>query len=75
MVYFKAREALLLGWLAFKSFKACLLQDFTTPHKWLYGANPNKEHAMKRKSGKRSWKLLYLEISFFWFKVVFLMKR
>ncbi len=30
---------------------------------------------MKRKSGKRSWKLLYLEISFSWFKVVFLMKR
>ncbi|WP_198934063.1 hypothetical protein [Helicobacter pylori] len=26
---------------------------------------------MKRKSGKRSWKLLYLEISFSWFKVVF----
>ncbi|EPZ95611.1 hypothetical protein N202_00530 [Helicobacter pylori UM067] len=32
MVYFKAREAFLLGWLAFKSFKARLLQDFTTPH-------------------------------------------
>ncbi|PUD11942.1 hypothetical protein C2R75_00845 [Helicobacter pylori] len=30
---------------------------------------------MKRKSGKRSWKLLCLEISFSWFKVVFLMKR
>ncbi|MUU58069.1 hypothetical protein F7217_01225 [Helicobacter pylori] len=30
---------------------------------------------MKRKSGKCSWKLLYLEISFSWFKVVFLMKR
>ncbi|RVZ55245.1 hypothetical protein EC561_00485 [Helicobacter pylori] len=30
---------------------------------------------MKRKSGKRSWKLLYLEISFSWFKAVFLMKR
>ncbi|OPG39313.1 hypothetical protein BGL68_05180 [Helicobacter pylori] len=30
---------------------------------------------MKRKSGKRSWKLLYFEISFSWFKVVFLMKR
>ncbi|RVY83381.1 hypothetical protein ECE49_00715 [Helicobacter pylori] len=29
---------------------------------------------MKRKSGKRSWKLLYLEISFSWFKVVFLME-
>ncbi|RVZ10243.1 hypothetical protein EC526_02630 [Helicobacter pylori] len=30
---------------------------------------------MKRKSGKRSWKLLYLEISFSWFKVAFLIKR
>ncbi|OPG67085.1 hypothetical protein BGL78_00590 [Helicobacter pylori] len=30
---------------------------------------------MKRKSGKRSWKLLYLETSFSWFKVVFLIKR
>ncbi|ADU82487.1 hypothetical protein HPLT_00110 [Helicobacter pylori Lithuania75] len=30
---------------------------------------------MKRKSGKRSCKLLYLEISFSWFKAVFLMKR
>ncbi|TPH75834.1 hypothetical protein FIM56_01740 [Helicobacter pylori] len=29
----------------------------------------------KRKNSKRSWKLLYLEISFSWFKVVFLMKR
>ncbi|WP_165486487.1 hypothetical protein [Helicobacter pylori] len=75
MVYFKTRETLLLGWLAFKSFRARLLQDFTTPHKWLYGANPNKEHAMKRKSGKRSFKRLCLEISFSWFKVVFLMKR
>ncbi|KMZ50049.1 hypothetical protein AC786_06320 [Helicobacter pylori] len=30
---------------------------------------------MKRKSGKRSFKRLYLEISFSWFKVAFLMKR
>ncbi|KNE16765.1 hypothetical protein EC528_04275 [Helicobacter pylori] len=30
---------------------------------------------MKRKSGKRSFKRLCLEISFSWFKVVFLMKR
>ncbi|NHA58421.1 hypothetical protein EWZ62_04660 [Helicobacter pylori] len=30
---------------------------------------------MKRKSGKRSWKLLYLEFTFFGLKVVVLMKR
>ncbi|ANH48832.1 hypothetical protein AA977_06810 [Helicobacter pylori] len=30
---------------------------------------------MKRKSGKRSWKVLYLEISISWFKMVFCMKR
>ncbi|PDW46369.1 hypothetical protein BB431_00210 [Helicobacter pylori] len=35
----------------------------------------HKAKSGKRKSGKRSWKLLYLEISFSWFKVVFLMKR
>ncbi|GAA8764947.1 hypothetical protein VN0806_07100 [Helicobacter pylori] len=43
-----------------------------------YGADPNEEHAMKRKSGKRkSGKCSFkpLEISFSWFKVVFLMKR
>ncbi|WP_390400856.1 hypothetical protein [Helicobacter pylori] len=32
MVYFKTREELLLGWLAFKGFKARWLQDFITPH-------------------------------------------
>ncbi len=66
-------KAHFLGWLAFKGFKARWLQDFITPHSRNMGQI--RKHAMKRKSGKRSWKLLYLEISFSWFKVVFLMKR
>lgn len=59
--------------VAFKGFKARWLQDFITLHS--QGMGQIRKHAMKRKSGKRSWKLLYLEISFSWFKVVFLMKR
>ncbi|GAA7659777.1 hypothetical protein HpMMM63_01560 [Helicobacter pylori] len=50
MVYFKTREALLLGWLAFKSFKACWLQDFIAPYS--YGVGQIRKHAMKRKSGE-----------------------
>ncbi len=34
-----------------------------------------KRKSGKRKSGKRSFKRLCLEISFSWFKVVFLIKR
>ncbi|GAA9437971.1 hypothetical protein UBN10_04320 [Helicobacter pylori] len=49
MVYFKTREALLLGWLAFKGFKARWLQDFIVPYSLGYGAN--KEHAIKLKVG------------------------
>ncbi len=59
--------------VACKSFKACWLQDGITLH---LGYGANKGHAMKhksgkRKSGKRSFKPL--EISFSWFKAVFLM--
>ncbi len=32
MVYFKTREVLLLGWVAFKGFKARLLQGFIAPY-------------------------------------------
>ncbi len=32
MVYFKTKEAFLLGWLALKSFKARWLQDFIALH-------------------------------------------
>ncbi|WP_195834818.1 hypothetical protein [Helicobacter pylori] len=59
-----------------KSFKACLLQDFSRSIVLGYGVNEGhvmKHKSGKRKSGKRSFKPL--EISFSWFKVVFLMKR
>ncbi len=76
MVYFKIGSTFLGWWIgvACKSFKACLLQDFITP----LGYGANKGHSMKRKSGKRkSGKRSFkpLEISFSWFKVVFLMER
>ncbi len=74
MVYFKTRKALFLGWLA-RALKRVWLQDCITLH---LGYGVNEGHAMKhksgkRKSGKRSFKPL--EISFSWFKVVFLMER
>ncbi|AFI00264.1 hypothetical protein HPSH112_00110 [Helicobacter pylori Shi112] len=64
----------LLGWLA-RALKRVCYKIFHAP--WLgYGANEG--HGMKRKSGKRknskrSFKPL--EISFSWFKVVFLRER
>lgn len=75
MVYFKTRKALFLGWLA-RALKRVCCKIVSRSIVLGYGAN--KEHAMKcksgkRKSGKRSFKPL--EISFSWFKVVFLMER
>ncbi|CBI67264.1 hypothetical protein predicted by Glimmer/Critica [Helicobacter pylori B8] len=41
-----------------------------------YGADQHcKEHAMKRKSGKRSWKTLYFEFAFLGLKVIVSVKR
>ncbi|WQX93409.1 hypothetical protein KVK22_07405 [Helicobacter pylori] len=34
-----------------------------------------KEHAMKRKSGKRSWRSLYFEFAFLGLKVIVSVKR
>nr|WP_276321111.1 hypothetical protein [Helicobacter pylori] len=34
-----------------------------------------KEHAMKHKSGKRSWKTLYFEFAFLGLKVIVSVKR
>ncbi|MGN8368125.1 hypothetical protein ACR9J1_07450 [Helicobacter pylori] len=46
------------------------------PHKWLYGANQHcKEHAMKHKNGKRSWRSLYFEFAFLGLKVIVSVKR
>ncbi|WRB89316.1 hypothetical protein KVC24_00155 [Helicobacter pylori] len=49
MVYFKTREAFLLGWFALKGFKARWLQDFITPHSRNMGQI--RKHGMKRKAG------------------------
>ncbi|EKE78678.1 hypothetical protein OUS_0082 [Helicobacter pylori R056a] len=41
-----------------------------------YGADQHcKEHAMKHKSGKRSWKTLYFEFAFLGLKVIVSVKR
>lgn len=69
MVYFKI-GSVFLGWLA-RALKRVCCKIVSRPIVLGYGAN--KRNAMKRKSGKRSFKLL--EISFSWFKVVFLMER
>ncbi len=68
-------EVLFLGWLA-RALKRVCCKIVSRSIVLGYGAN--KEHAMKRKSGKRkSGKRSFkpLEISFSWFKVVFLMER
>ncbi|WRF46829.1 hypothetical protein E5E51_00135 [Helicobacter pylori] len=74
MVYFNTRKALFLGWLA-RALKRVCCKIVSRLIVRIWG---NKGHGMKRKSGKRkSGKRSFkpLEISFSWFKVVFLMKR
>lgn len=74
MVYFKTRKVLFLGWLA-RALKRVCCKIVSRPIVRIWG---NKGHGMKRKSGKRkSGKRSFkpLEISFSWFKVVFLMER
>ncbi|GAA8546514.1 hypothetical protein KYTH15_04400 [Helicobacter pylori] len=71
----RLKKALLLGWLA-RALRRVCCKIVLRPIVLGYGANEG--HGMKcksgkRKSGKRSFKPL--EISFSWFKVVFLMKR
>ncbi len=75
MVYFKIGSAFLGWWLA-RALKRVCCKIVSRPIVLGYGAN--KGHDMKRKSGKRkSGKRSFkpLEISFSWFKVVFLMER
>ncbi|GHR78298.1 hypothetical protein VN0647_01600 [Helicobacter pylori] len=73
MVYFKI-GSVFIGWLA-RALKRVCCKIVSRLIVRIWG---NKGHGMKRKnwkhkSGKRSFKPL--EISFSWFKVVFLMKR
>ncbi|GAA8304388.1 hypothetical protein HpKG86_01990 [Helicobacter pylori] len=75
MVYFKTRKVLFLGWLARVLKRVCCK---IVSRSIVLGYGVNEGHGMKRKSGKhksgkRSFKPL--EISFSWFKVVFLMER
>lgn len=68
-------EALFLGWLA-RALKRACCKIVSRSIVLGYGANKGhvvKHKSGKRKSGKRSFKPL--EISFSWFKVVFLMER
>ncbi|MCQ2774423.1 hypothetical protein JT108_04435 [Helicobacter pylori] len=52
------------------------MQNLITPHKWLYGADQHcKEHAMRSKNGKRSWRSLYFEFAFLGLKVIVSVKR
>ncbi|EQL69927.1 hypothetical protein [Helicobacter pylori] len=41
----RLKKALLLGWLAFKGFKACLLQDFIAPYS--QGVGQIRKHAIE----------------------------
>ncbi len=63
-------ESVFIGWLARALKRVCCK---IVSRLIVLGYGVNKGHVMKRKSGKRSFKPL--EISFSWFKVVFLMER
>ncbi|WQV81225.1 hypothetical protein KVK39_06310 [Helicobacter pylori] len=77
MVYSKTREAFFKGGLHLRALKhvGCRILSHSIVRVWGKQGACHKAKSGKRKSGKRSFKRLCLEISFSWFKVVFLMKR
>ncbi|EJB54898.1 hypothetical protein HPHPH29_1536 [Helicobacter pylori Hp H-29] len=59
-----------------RSFKGVCCRISSGPISSHYGADqPCKEHAMKHKNGKRSWKTLYFEFAFLGLKVIVSVKR
>ncbi|WP_120870822.1 hypothetical protein [Helicobacter pylori] len=80
MVYFKTREAFFKGGLRLRALKrvGCRILSHLIVRVWgeqgaCHKAKSGKRKSGKRKNSKRSFKPL--EISFSWFKVVFLRKR
>ncbi|WP_373961317.1 hypothetical protein QAP04_07470 [Helicobacter pylori] len=58
------------------SFKRFCCRISSRPISSLYGADQHcKEHAMRSKNGKRSWKTLYFEFAFLGLKVIVSVKR
>ncbi|MFP6135537.1 hypothetical protein ACLGAR_02325 [Helicobacter pylori] len=58
------------------SFKGVCCRISSRPISSHYGADQHcKEHAMKHKSGKRSWRSLYFEFAFLGLKVIVSVKR
>ncbi|AHA87605.1 hypothetical protein U063_0240 [Helicobacter pylori BM012A] len=63
-------------WCDLGCFKGVCCRISSRPISSHYGADQHcKEHAMKRKSGKRSWKTLYFEFAFLGLKVIVSVKR
>ncbi|WP_237013004.1 hypothetical protein [Helicobacter pylori] len=57
-------------------FKGVCCRISSRPISSLYGADQHcKEHAMKHKNGKRSWKTLYFEFAFLGLKGIVSVKR
>ncbi|WP_097707187.1 hypothetical protein [Helicobacter pylori] len=58
------------------SFKGVCCRIPSRPISSHYGADQHcKEHAMKHKNGKRSWRSLYFEFAFLGLKVIVSVKR
>ncbi|PUD58857.1 hypothetical protein C2R54_07835 [Helicobacter pylori] len=59
-----------------RSFKGVCCRISSRPISSHYEADqPCKEHAMKHKNGKRSWRSLYFEFAFLGLKVIVSVKR